>query len=132
MREPEEEEPKIACSSLGFISGTVVPKTYRSIFIPPNGSDRDKANAIDDLLSKMKWTQKLCTGDCENDTHECKATGLASKIDVDDCELSLEKEEDGTTYYKAVVKKPGNVELKCPGKDIDEEHYCKCLEKSSG
>jgi len=69
----------------------------------------------------------LCTGDCSNKTtHECKCTGLESKID-DDCELTLEREKDGTTYYKAVITAPGSVDLKCPGLAGDQENLCKCL-----
>ena len=121
------ENTTVSCSSLGYINKKLTPGTYRSILIPPKGTDRNKAAAISDLLKKMGWTDDLCTGDCSNKTtHECKCTGLESKID-DDCELTLEREKDGTTYYKAVITAPGSVDLKCPGLAGDQENLCKCL-----
>ena len=124
-----DNKDKVSCSSMGYKSQKVAAGTYRSKFIPANGSDRDKSDAIEDLFAKMSWTEKLCTGDCSNNTtHECKCTGLMTKSGGD-CNLTIETEQDGTRYYKAVVKAPGNVEFKCPGLAGDVESMCKCLAK---
>lgn len=113
---------------MDYKTQNIIAGSYRSKFILANGTDRDKSNAIEDLFAKMGWTQELCTGGCPDDTtDECKCTGLMTKLDGD-CELTLETEQDGTRYYKAAVKDPGDVEFKCP----EVSWWCKQYVQMSG
>ena len=126
MKKQSKKRGKVSCSEVGFVTETVLVGTYRSIFIPPNGTDSQKADAIDDMLAKLGFkANSLCTDGCPDATKTCRCTQLVSLVDIDDCELTLEAELDGTTYYKAVVTGAGSTSLRC--RSLGGGDGCKCL-----
>lgn len=124
MKKRKDDE-EVICSNIGWVDKTVPAGTYRSIYIPPGGTDAQKADAIEDMLKKLGYEiDSLCTGSCTDATKKCRCTILVS-ITTDDCNLTLEEEEDGTRYYKAVFTGAGKTSLRC--RSIADGDGCKCL-----
>ena len=105
MQAKGQEVSQVSCSNIGYVTHTLPAGTFRSIYRPSNPSDSQKADAVDDLLTKIGWPADpgLCTGTCTDPTKECRCTGLSSLDGGDDANLTVEEETDGTSYYKMLV-----------------------------